>query len=70
MDQQSKETPNLPKGKVRVCALIPEILNKNIEVCCVKTGTTKQDFVIAALRQYLKQNAMDPDKMPKVEVSY
>lgn len=70
MDQQSKETPNWLKGKARICSPIPEILDKNLKIYCVKTGTTKQEVLIAALRQYLQQNGMDPDKLPKVEVSY
>ena len=55
---------------VRIGAVVTEILDKNLEVYCLKVGISKQEAFKAALREFLQKNGMDPDKLPKVSISY
>jgi hypothetical protein len=65
-----QELPVNDKKKVRIGIVIPEILNKNLKLHCLRVGSSKQEAIIVAIRQLLKQNGIDPDKMAKINLSY
>jgi len=56
--------------KVRVTYVIPYELDRNVEALSLREGRLKTDVVTAALRQYLTGKGLQPEKAPKVSVSY
>lgn len=56
--------------KVRVTLVIPYELDRNVEAFSLKEGRLKTDVVTAALREYLRANGLQPEKSPKVSLSY
>jgi hypothetical protein len=44
--------------------LLPELLDTNLEVYVALVGGKKNEIVIEALTQFLKQKGIQPDKRP------
>ena len=57
-------------ASVRTTILLPETLNKNLEVLSLKMGETKSDIVRNALSNYLEAKGLDPSSLPNITVSY
>lgn len=54
----------------RTTAVFPLTLNENWEAFALKEGVSKNDVLITALREYLKQHGLDPSRHPKLKVTY
>jgi hypothetical protein len=56
--------------KTRVTLVIPDVLDRNIEAYSLREGLLKNQVVAAALEKYLREKGLQPDKPPKVSLSY
>ncbi len=57
-------------GKTRVTLVIPDVLDRNIEAYSLREGLLKNQVVTAALEKFLRDHGLQPDKPPKVSLSY
>lgn len=55
---------------VRTTFVLPETLNKNLEVLSPKMGETKSNIVRRALSSYLEAQRLDPSSVPQIAISY
>jgi hypothetical protein len=71
---QNGSLPDTPafngSGVCRTTAVFPLALNENWEAFALKSGVPKNEVLIAALRQYLINEGLQPDRRPRLEVSY
>lgn len=56
--------------KIRVTMIIPYELDRNVEAFSVQEGLRKTEVVTAALNEFLRKRAFQPDRAPKISVSY
>jgi hypothetical protein len=65
---------NLPEvngvGVCRTTAVFPLALNENWEAFALKAGVPKNEVLITALKEYLTSQGLQPDRRPRLEVSY
>jgi len=57
-------------GVCRTTAVFPLALNENWEAFALKTGVPKNEVLITALKQYLTHQGLQPDRRPRLEVTY
>jgi hypothetical protein len=57
-------------GVCRTTAVFPLALNENWEAFALKTGVAKNEVLITALKQYLTRQGLQPDRRPRLEVTY
>lgn len=57
-------------GVCRTTAVFPLALNENWEAFALKTGVAKNEVLITALKLYLEGQGLQPDRRPRLEVSY
>ena len=57
-----------PFGDVRTTIIIPHELDRNLQVLGVQNEKTKNDIVKEALRSYVAQAGLDPDRIPKIRI--
>ena len=54
----------------RTTVVFPASLNANLEVFALSTGRTKNEVLTDITSKYLRSKGFNPDKYPKVKVSY
>jgi len=54
----------------RTTIVIPATLDKNIELCRLKLGLSKNDLIKEALANFLRNHNFDPNSNPIIDVSY
>jgi hypothetical protein len=54
----------------RTTAVVPEPLNQNWEAYSLTRGVSKNEVLVTALSAFLASEGMEPDKKPKLKVSY
>ena len=59
---QQVESPTL----IRTTFLIPDVLDRNVEIFGAMNGLKKSDVVRSALSEYLMKHGLDPSKQPKL----
>jgi transposase InsO family protein len=59
-----------PESVVRTTLVLPDVLDRNLEVWCAMNGRSKGDAVKEALTVFLTQRGLRPNKRPRVEISY
>lgn len=67
------ETQNANKignGLVRTTILVPKTLHENWEVLAVMRKKGKNDILVDALATFIDGAGMNPDKSPKLSVTY
>ena len=58
-------------GQVRRTTLVlPESLDENLEAYALRSGITKSQVIKRLLREFLIENGLQPDKKPRVQISY
>ena len=67
---RQKVSGNGKNRKTRVTLVIPDVLDRNIEAYSLREGLLKNQVVAAALEKYLREKGLQPDKPPKVSLSY
>ena len=65
-----KVSGNGIKRKTRVTLVIPDVLDRNIEAYSLREGLLKNQVIAAALEKYLREKGLQPDRPPKVSLSY
>jgi hypothetical protein len=55
---------------IRTTLVLPDTLDRNLEVWCTMNGCSKAEAVKAALHSFLSDRGMDPDKHPRLHVAY
>ena len=68
--QRGNSAENTRSRKIRVTLVIPDVLDKNIEAYSVKAGLLKTEVVTKAITKFLRERGLQPDKPPKVSLSY
>jgi hypothetical protein len=63
-------TPNTGGAKRVVTLRVPVVLDENIEAYSVTSGQLKSAIIITAIRTYLTNKNLQPDKSPRLSVSY
>jgi hypothetical protein len=58
------------KNLTRTTIFLTETLNENLDALALKTGEPKGALVRQAVSDFLKTHGLQPDKRPKVTVSY
>jgi hypothetical protein len=61
---------NGTKNLMRTTIFLTETLNENLDALALKTGEPKGLLVRKAVSDFLKTHGLQPDKRPKVTVSY
>lgn len=54
----------------RTTVVFPLPLNENWEAFSLKMGRPKNEILIVALKEYLARHGLQPDRRPRLEVSY
>jgi hypothetical protein len=58
------------KTVIRTTVVLPKVLDQNIELLCMIEGKPKGELIATALKQFLEQKGMQPDKPPNINVIY
>ena len=51
---------------IRTTVILPFVLDRNLEVYCLRNGHMKTEILTAALSEFLRKRGVRPDKLPKV----
>ena len=54
----------------RTTVFLTDVLNENLDALALTTGEAKGEIVRKALSEYMEKKGMQPDKRPKIKVSY
>jgi 6-phosphogluconolactonase/glucosamine-6-phosphate isomerase/deaminase len=65
-----KVTKRSKAAQVRTTLVLPDVLDRNLEIWCALNGRSKADVVKEALSSFLSQRGLQPDKRPRTEVNY
>jgi hypothetical protein len=55
---------------LRTTIIIPETLDKNLAVFSLRAGTSKNEVIKTAIREFLIGKGLRPDEQPQIEVRY
>lgn len=54
----------------RTTIFLTDVLNENLDALALTTGEPKGEIVRKALTEYIRNKGLEPDKKPKIRVSY
>lgn len=54
----------------RTTLVLPESLDENLEVYALQAGLPKGEVIKKVLTQFLSEKGLQPDKRPRLQVSY
>ena len=67
----SSGTPDRGNGsRIRTTLVLSSTLDRNLELYCLTQGIQKGQVMEAALTEYLTAKGMQPDKAPRIKVSW
>jgi hypothetical protein len=56
---------------VRTTVIFPKAMDRNLEICQLKLGLSRNEAIQQALRQFIELQGLDPEKIPRaIDVSY
>ncbi len=64
------ESPSDASKTVRTSVVLPKTVDANLEVYVLRNGGSKGEVITKILAEFLEKEGYQPDKMPKVEISY
>jgi len=69
LSNRNHQTTN-GNGSIRTTAIFSSTLNKNWEACALQKELQKNEILVLALSAYLRSEGFEPERVPKVKVSY
>jgi hypothetical protein len=57
-------------GMLRTTLILPEILDRNIEVFCAANGLSKNAGMLQLISECLRKQGYRPDETPEIRVHY
>jgi hypothetical protein len=67
--QDTRSRSDIPK-RIRVCYIVPEEVDRNIEAYSQRERLMKSQVITEALQEYLRNKSLRSDKNPKLTISY
>lgn len=55
---------------MRTSVVLPHVLEQNLSLWATKNGLRKGEVIRLALHEYLKSKGLQPDKEPKIKLTY